>query len=95
MSKKRRKLKGTVEKIIKSHDGGSEKAQINITDADDLYREIRITNEWTNQTGDKTGVKTGSEVDVTLEAPDSDPTLKKPADLEKAHHDGSGKLKKN
>ena len=46
MPRKLKKLRGTVEKIIKS-DHLPEKAQIAIHEAEDLYREIRVENEFT------------------------------------------------
>lgn len=62
-------LPGTVEKIIKpSEPGESEKAQISIEGADDLYREIRIKNALTAEDGNKVGLKPGAEVDVKVEA---------------------------
>ena len=43
MSRKRKKLQGTVQKVIKpAFPTEPEKAQIDIDDAEDLYREIRI-----------------------------------------------------
>ena len=74
--KKRKRLRGTVKKIIKSavpHE--PEKAQIDIDGADDLYREIRVENVLTDETGAKAELKPGAEVDVILEA-DSDATKK-------------------
>jgi len=45
MSKKKRKLRGTVQKVIKPpFPAVPEKAQIGVEEADDLYREIRIEN---------------------------------------------------
>jgi hypothetical protein len=41
MTKKRKKLRGTVSKAIKTY-RGTEKAEIDISEADDLYREIRV-----------------------------------------------------
>jgi hypothetical protein len=62
-------LPGTVEKIIKPLEPGeSEKAQIAIEGADDLYREIRIENALTAGNGNKVGLKPGAEVDVKVEA---------------------------
>jgi hypothetical protein len=79
MSRKRKKLRGTVEKIIKPLSPSQpEKAQIGIHGADDLYREIRIENVVTDENGEKASLKPGSEVDVTVEA-DSSATIKKPA----------------
>jgi hypothetical protein len=77
MSKKRKKLQGTVEKVIKPSFGQPEKAQIAIQEADDLYREVRIENEVTNDKGEKARLKPGADVDVIVEA-DSSATLKKP-----------------
>ena len=78
MGKKRKRLRGTVQKIIKPIAGNQpEKAQIDLQDADDLYREIRIDNEVTDEKGAKAQLKIGAEVDVIVEA-DSSATLKKP-----------------
>lgn len=78
MGKKRKTLRGTVQKIIKPiARNQSEKAQIDIQGADDLYREIRIDNEVTDENGAKAQLKEGAEVDVIVEA-DSSATLKKP-----------------
>lgn len=80
MSKKRKKLKGTVQKLIKpSLPGQTEKAQIDIAGADDLYREIRIENVVTDENGEKAHLKAGAEVDVIVEA-DSSATTKKADD---------------
>jgi hypothetical protein len=80
MTKKRKKLRGTVAKVIKPlHPSQPEKAEIDIHDADDLYREIRVDNEFSDGEGEKTSLKPGTEVDVILEA-DSDATPKKPPD---------------
>jgi hypothetical protein len=78
VSRKRKKLQGTVQKIIQPtvpHE--PEKAQINIDGADDLYREIRIENVVTDQNGKEARLKPGAEVDVIVEA-DSSATIKKP-----------------
>jgi len=81
MSKKRKKLRGTVKKIIKSTlPSQPEKAEIDIHGADDLYREIRIDNEVIDEKGGKASLKPGAEVDVTIEA-DSSATIKKPENL--------------
>jgi hypothetical protein len=78
MGRKRKKLKGTVQKIIKPLSPDEpEKAQIDIDGADDLYREIRVDNEMTSENGEKARLKQGAEVDVIVEA-DSSATLKKP-----------------
>ena len=78
--KKRKKLRGTVQKIIKPVvPNSSEKAQINVEEADELYREIRIDNTLTDTNGDQVSLKPGAEVDVIVEA-DSNATIKKPSD---------------
>lgn len=78
MSKKKKKLHGTVEKVIKpTYAGAPEKAQISINEADHLYREVRIDNVFTDEDGDKASLKPGAEVDVVVEA-DTDALMKKP-----------------
>jgi len=78
MARKRKKLQGRVQKVIKPISPNlPEKAQIEVQGGDDLYREIRIENEMTDENGDKVRLKQGAEVDVILEA-DSSATLKKP-----------------
>ena len=77
MGKKRKKLHGTVDKIIKPVvPSEPEKAQIDIKGADDLYREIRIENTLTDEHGEEVRLKQGAQVDVSIEA-DTDATLKK------------------
>jgi hypothetical protein len=81
MGRKRKKLQATVHKIIKpAVPGQPEKAQIDIHEADDLYREIRIENVVTGDDGEKSRLKPGAEVDVIVEA-DSSATLKKPENI--------------
>jgi predicted DNA-binding antitoxin AbrB/MazE fold protein len=79
MSKrKRKKLRGTVQKVLKPIvPSESEKAEISVEGADDLYREIRVENVLTDENGEKVHLKPGAEVDVILEA-DTDATTKKP-----------------
>ena len=63
--KKRKKLRGTVHKIIKpALPREPEKAEIKIKEADELYREIRMENVLTDETGEKAALKPGAEVDV-------------------------------
>jgi hypothetical protein len=77
MGKKRKKMPCTVEKIIKPvNPREPEKAQITIPEADDLYREVRVENVLTDESGEKAGLKPGAEVDVIVEA-DSSATMKK------------------
>lgn len=79
MGKKRKKLKGTVQKIIKpAHQTLPEKVQIEIAEGDDLYREIRIDNEVVSDQGEKAKLKEGAEVEIIVEA-DSSATLKRPS----------------
>jgi hypothetical protein len=81
MSKKRKRMQGTVQKVIKpALPSEPEKAQIDIHDAEDLYREIRIENVVTDENGEKAGLKPGAKVDVIVEA-DSSATIKKPENL--------------
>ena len=53
----------------------TEKAEISVDEADDLYREIRIENVLTDEAGEKVHLKPGAEIDVILEA-DTDATTK-------------------
>ena len=83
MTRKRKKLRGTVTKVVKPlHPNQPEKAEIDIHEADDLYREIRVDNELVGEDGEKASLKPGAEVDLILEA-DSDATLKKPPTADK------------
>ena len=78
MSKKRKRLHGTVEKIIKPvFPGEAEKAQIEVEEADDLYREIRVENVLSGEDGEKASLRPGAKVDVVVEA-DSDATIRNP-----------------
>lgn len=81
MGKKRKKLQGTVQKVINpTIPSQPEKAQIGIEGADELYREIRIENVVTDDKGEQARLKAGAQVDVIVEA-DSSATLKKPEKL--------------
>ena len=78
MGKKRKRLHGTVEKVIKPFvPSEPEKAEISIAEADDLYREIRVENVVTDENGEKASLKPGAKVDVVVEA-DSNATVEKP-----------------
>jgi hypothetical protein len=59
---------GTVQKIISGSLAESEKAQIDIEGADQLYREIRIDNTLKDGKGRKVKLKQGAHVEVTVEA---------------------------
>jgi hypothetical protein len=81
MSNKRKKLRGTVEKIIKPVlPNEVEKAQIDVHGGDPLYREIRIENVVTDEEGKEARLRQGAEVDVIVEA-DSSATIKKPESI--------------
>jgi len=76
--KRRKKLTGTVEKIIKpAVPGEPEKVEISVHEAEDLYREIRIENALVTEDGEKVKLKEGADVDVIVEADSSD-LIKKP-----------------
>lgn len=75
--KKRRRMRGTVEKVVKPVNGDPEKAQIHVTEAEELYREIRVENELTDSNGNKAKLKPGAEVNVVIEADSSQVIPKK------------------
>ena len=78
---KRRRMRGKVQKVIKPADpDDSEKAEIHIDEADDLYREVRVENVLENDKGEKVALKPGAEVDVIVEA-DSSATIEKPGKI--------------
>ncbi len=78
MTMKRKRMHGRVTKIIKPMlPNQPETAQIDIREAQHLYREVRIENEVTDEHGEKAVLKPGAEVDVIVEA-DSNATMKKP-----------------
>lgn len=69
MTKKRKKLHGSVKKIIRPVlPNEPEKAEIQIDEADDLYKEIRIENVVTEEKGKEGILKQGEDVDIVLEA---------------------------
>ena len=74
MFKKKKKLHGTVQKIIPPiRPNEPEKAQITVDEADHLYRELRVENVVTNENGQKARLKPLAEVEVIIEA-DADAT---------------------
>ena len=78
MGKKRKRLTGTVEKIIKPFSRTeSEKAQIGVEDPEVLYREIRVENVVADENGETGHLKEGAQVDVVIEA-DSEAITNKP-----------------
>ncbi len=67
--KKRKRMHARVSKVMPSmHGDGKESAQIDIHEADPLYREVRVENELTDEDGKKTRLKPGQEVEVVIEA---------------------------
>jgi hypothetical protein len=71
-------LPGTVEKIIPPiTPNQTEKAQISVEGAEDLYREIRVENTLQDESGNEVALKKGAKVDVTIEA-DPNATINKP-----------------
>jgi hypothetical protein len=71
------KLPGKVEKIIPARYGESEKAQIKIHDAEDLYSEVRVENKLTDKEGDDVSLKKDAEVEVSINAEKDAVTKKK------------------
>jgi hypothetical protein len=62
-------LPGKVQKVIKSlFPSAPETAQIAVIGADHLYREIRIGNTLTTESGEEVSLKPGAHVELTLEA---------------------------
>jgi|HubBroStandDraft_6_1064221.scaffolds.fasta_scaffold163388_2 hypothetical protein len=61
-------LRGTVDKILPANNIGPEKAQISVSDAEHLYKEIRVPNILQDENGNKVGLKLGAHVEVTIEA---------------------------
>jgi uncharacterized protein YfaS (alpha-2-macroglobulin family) len=79
MTMKRKKMHGRVAKVIRSASPNQpETAQIEITEAEELYREVRVENEFMDEHGEKATLRLGAEVNVIVEA-DSNATMKKPA----------------
>ncbi len=62
-------LPGRVQKIIPSPIlGEPAKAEIRVESAEHLYREVRIENRLTTESGDEISLKVGSPVEVTITA---------------------------
>jgi len=74
MAKKpKTKKSGTVRKVIKPIvPSDPEKAEIEIREADHLYKEIRIENTLVDDKGKKVKLKKDAEVEVTIEADEKD-----------------------
>lgn len=68
MPKKRKRLHGSVKKVIRAAlPNETEKAEIQIEEADVLYKEIRIENVVTDEDGKKDVLKQGEDVDIVVE----------------------------
>jgi hypothetical protein len=67
--KPKKKLSGTVSKIIKPpHPSMPEKAQIEVHEGEDLYKEIRVENKLEDEKGKEVRLKEGADVELTVEA---------------------------
>jgi hypothetical protein len=85
-------LAGTVEKIIpEPFSKSSEKAEISISDADPLYKEIRIENKLEDEEGKEVAIKPGAEVDVTIEA---EPEATRPKKTPQSELDNTSEISK-
>lgn len=70
-----RTLPAVVQRIVQSmHPDQSEKVEVLITEAEELFREIRIANRLTGPDGESVSLKQGIRVEVTLEAEMQDTT---------------------
>src|SRR5438445_13671140 len=68
MKRAHKTLRAKVRKIIRpAYPTQSEKAEISIDDADDLYRELRIENRLMGEKGKEASLKQGAEVEVQIE----------------------------
>ncbi len=77
-------LPGAVKKVIPPfHPSMPEKAEISVEGAHELYREIRVENTLSDESGNEVSLKPGAQVDVTIEA-DADATKPKNEPDEKA-----------
>jgi hypothetical protein len=72
-----RTVPAVVQKIVKPlYPDQSEKVEIQIAAADDLFREVRIENTLTDANGQSVALKNGARVDVTFEADPNDTVRK-------------------
>ena len=73
-------VSGRVEKIVKGvYLNHTDRAEITIPEAEDLFLEIRIENAFTDVDGQQVALKEGAQLDLTFEA-DSKDTIKRPAE---------------
>jgi len=62
-------MRGKVEKVVEPvYPGQKEKAQIEVEDAEPLYRELRVDNEVVDENGHRSALEPGAKVDVIIEA---------------------------
>lgn len=68
MKRLRTRKQGRVRRVIKPpHPGVPEKVQIEVDDADDLYRDLRIENVMEDEDGNKKKLKAEMPVEVVIE----------------------------
>jgi chorismate mutase len=66
-------IPAVAKQIIKSRFSNQpERVEISLQEADDLFREIRIENSFSNETGQSVGLVAGTALDVTFEASSKD-----------------------
>jgi|tagenome__1003787_1003787.scaffolds.fasta_scaffold15452395_1 hypothetical protein len=70
-SKSKTTKRGTVKKIIEAT-FEPEKAEISVSGAEDLYKELRIENKLEDENGKEVKLKPGAEVTVVVEADEKD-----------------------
>lgn len=81
MPKKRKKLRGEIKKVVRVP-GEPEKVHVEVPQADELYRELRVVNEASDSESDESEgsgqqhFHQGEKVSVTIET-DSDPNTPK------------------
>jgi uncharacterized membrane protein len=72
-------LPGTVEKVIPSlFPEEADTVEIRVDTPEELYREVRIENSLTNESGEKVSLKLGSPVKVTITAETESTTVEVP-----------------
>ena len=72
-----KKVSGNVQRIIKdAYNYRADVVEINIPQADDLFREIRIENTFADLDGQKVSLKQGAHLEITFEA-DAKDTVRK------------------
>ena len=70
-------MSGTVQKIVKNpYQHRADVIEISISEAEDLFREVRIENSFTDLDGQRVSLKHGAHLDVTFEAEGKD-TIRK------------------